>query len=260
MPVSSPPKMRILIGASSFADAIAALQILGRLTVDVGATLGGLLIEESEALALCHIPNQRVISPSGALAIAPSPTQLRTMIEADAKAFRRSLAQISDPVGARWTFEQSMGDLVQTLLQASQNWDIIIIGHRSIHPVGGKIALLTSSTSEEDALISFSAKLAQRLSAERIIFSVGQIAGKVTNQLALPTLQRALAELAKTNAQAVLVDLANGPICNATELRQLLEVARCPVFVFGANLSQPQLDHSTHTPPAPDTESGRNDI
>ena len=255
MTVSSISQTRILIGAGSFVDAIAALNILGRLTLDGNTRFGGLLVEESDALALCQIPNQRIVSASGSLVLAPSLSQVRTLIEADAKAFRRSLAQVAGFTPARWTFEQSIGDLVQKSLQASTGWDIVIFGHRNIHPIGGKIVLLQSSTSVNDDLFAFSNELARRLAAEHVIFSVGQSPGNARKPNAFDTIKDALASLGRINAQAVLVDMSHGPIHTSVELRQLLAVSRCPVFVFEATLTDHELEHSTQIPPAPNTES-----
>ena len=248
-----PPRTetRILIGAGSFADATAALKIVGRLAGGVNVTFGGLLIEDRDTLDICHIPNQRVVSAGGSLVCAPSPSQLRTLLEADAKAFRRSLAEVAGPVGAAWTFEQSIGDLVQQSLTASAGWDIIVVGHRTVHPMRGKIVSLKAATSADDALDAFSDRLANTLSAEHLVFSVGDISDRSHNTFAFATLEEALITLARINVQAVLLDLSHGPVRTPDQLRRLLEVSRCPLFVFGAAASGEQLEHSTQIPPSP---------
>ncbi len=249
MTVLPRPETRILIGAGSFADATAALKIVGRLASGVKFAFGGLLIEDREMLDMCQIPNQRVVSASGTLVFAPSPSQLRTLIEADAKAFRRSLAEVAGPTGAAWTFEQSIGDLVQQSLTASAGWDILVFGHRSIHPMKGKIISLRASDWADDELDTFSVRLAKTLSAEHLVFSVGDRPDKSHKSFAFDSLADALATLAHINVQAVLLDLSHGPVRSSDELRQLLEVSRCPLFVFGAAASSDKLEHSTQIPP-----------
>jgi len=247
-------KTRILISAGSFADAAAALKILRRLQTNTSFTIGGLFVEDSATMALCEIPNQRIVSCSGALMIAPNQSQVRTVLDADAKAFRASLEQISKSIATQWTFERSMGDLVQNALQASASWDVIVFGHRNIHPVGGKIVLLDAPDTKDQTLVTFADYLADAVSADRLVFTIGSGPEGTREHHFFETTQDALTQLARTNVQAVLVDLAHGPIRNPDELRCLLELARCPVFVFGSALSGKELEHGTQIPPVYDTK------
>lgn len=246
---SSDGKTRILIGASSYADATAALNLLGALKIM--ARFGGLFVEESDALDQCQILSQRIVTSSGMLMIAPNPSQIRTVVEADAKAFRKSLARMADPLGALWTFERSVGDLVQLSLQASSGWDIVVLGYRNLHPGRGKIVLFEESRAEDRPLKIFADHLAQRYSAAQLVFSIGQGPAARRDSLSFETFQEALAALARMNVLAVLVDLKRGPIRSKVELRQLLDAARCPVFAFGAAFSGSFVEHNTQIPPAP---------
>lgn len=252
------PVTRILIGAGSFADAAAALKIMRHLRFDARTRIGGLFVEESEVIALCQVPNQRIVSASGMLVLAPTMSQVRTLIHADAKAFRSSLAQIAETVGLHWTFEQSTGDLVQQSLRASAGWDIIVFGHRNIHPVGGKIILLETQGASSAALTRFADQLADSVSADKIVFSIVKGHGSARDRHQFDTIEDAMAALARTNVKAVLVDLAHGPLRDADQLRQLLDVARAPVFAFGATMPGTEIEHSTQIPPVPGSESDPN--
>ena len=256
---SAGSRIRILIGASSFADAAAALKILRALRPDTPFTYGGLFIEESATIALCHLPNQRIVSSGGTLVVAPSLPQVRTVLEADARAFRASLQAISGPAADRLTFERSMGDLVKSTLQASAGWDIIVFGHRNIHPVDGKIVLLETSRTNDRMIEAFADHLSDAVSAERVVFAVGPDAPDPPGHRRFETMTEALAAVDRMNVQAILVDLARGPIHSPDELRRLLELARCPVFAFGATLSGTRLEHGTQIPPAPGTRRDPNE-
>ncbi len=59
----------------------------------------------------------------------------------------------------------------------------------------------------------------------------------------------------RTNAQAVLVDLTEGPIRSPDDLARLLEVSRCPLIVFGTSNTNTMLEHSTQIPPPPGKRS-----
>ena len=255
--------LRILVGAGCFVDAAAALRIVARLPDGSLAGLGGVLVEESDMLATCQIPRQRVVSASGVTATAPSLAQVRALLKADAKAFQQSLARTADPTGAGWVFAQDSGELVGTALRAAKDWDVLVIGHRKVHRIPGKIVSLESPHTLPDAVSEVSDRLAKRLSADRIVFSVEPAGGEMTapqssDRFRFETLDRAIEALARMNAQAVLLDLARGPVRTPADLARLLEAARCPLVVFGASGMNAMLEHSTHIPSAPD-RNGRND-
>lgn len=260
---SDRPGLRILVGAGSFADANAALRIIKRLPVVFQAGLGGILIEEVDTLATCQIPDKRIVLSSGATTLAPSISQVRTLFNADARAFQKSLAQTADPTGVNWVFAQDRGELVGTALRAAAGWDILAIGYRQIHKLTGKIIVLEAASHPHDAMGEASKQLSQQLSADRVVFSVTTGNDNATtvqhsNALQFGTLDEALRALTRTNAQAVLVDLRCGPIQNPDDLARLLEVSRCPLLVFGPSGTSAMLEHSTQIPPTSDSE-GRAD-
>lgn len=76
---------RITVGASSFADAAAVLRLIDRIMNVLRPRLGGILVEETASLSICQLPNQRVVSVSGQVVVAPTRAQVGTLIEADAR-------------------------------------------------------------------------------------------------------------------------------------------------------------------------------
>lgn len=251
---------RILVGASSFVDARAALHLLSRLVDRLRPSIGGVLVEDTTSLAICTLPNQRIVTSSGTVALAPTISQIRTLIEADARAFKQSLAQLAGDAGAPWTFERDAGDLIQTGLHMARSWDILVLAHRNVHPVAGKVVLLESSSSADSPMAEMSKLLSAHLSAESVVLTVnkttpGASDDKTSYNQSYATLDEALGQLARLNAQAVLVDLSLGPIQTSEELHRLIEVARCPVFIFGTVSAARLLEQTTQAPPAPNARS-----
>lgn len=241
--------IRILVGAGSFADAAAALEIIKRATRRLQITLGGRLIVDQRALALCHLPNQRIVSTTGALVIAPSQEQMNALIKADAKAFRKSLAELADPIGATWMFEQSTGDLVGDALKGRAAWDVIVFGQRAIHRARGKIIVIAPERSSNQVLTDFANTLAGQSAADRVDLTIGVSTKSDTANLTFSNVEAAISAVSRVNAQAVLLDLSKGLVQGAADLERLLEAARCPVFVFGAASTEAMLEHNTHFPP-----------
>ena len=248
---------RILVGASSFADAAAALRLVDRLAIALRAGLGGILIEEENTLAICQIQDKRIILLNGTTMIAPSRSQVRTLLDADARAFRQWLARTAKTTGTDWVFAQEAGDLVNTALRTAAGWDILVIGHRPIHAIKGKIVLLETSKSCSAEMGEAARLLSRQFSADLVVFSVNHDEAaedsiQNTGRFQFATLEEAMHALARTNAQAVLVDLSRGSFRTADDLSRLLEVSRCPLIVFGASNAFAKLENTVHIPPAPD--------
>jgi len=247
--------LRFLVGAGCFSDAAAALGIIARLPSNYCTGLGGLLVEEVDMLAACQIPDQRIVLPNGATTAAPSVTQVRALLRADARAFRRTLAQTAEQGGTEWFFAQDNGDLVGTALRAAAGWDILVLGYRQIHRVQGKVILFETSGATSDEV---SRQLSRQLAKNHVVFSVREAGGNAfrtapANTVQFDSLEEGLNALTRTNAQAVLVDLRHGPLRNQTDLSALLEAAQCPVIVLGASTIQLLLEHNTQIPPRPDS-------
>jgi hypothetical protein len=241
--------LRILIGASSFADADAALSIVERLTETVCARLGGVLVEE-ETLEICQMPNQRVIQPSGTITLPPNTAQLRTLMQADARAFRKSLARTARPRGTEWVFAHERGDLVHASLLVAASWDVLVLGYRQVHKRRGTIIVFGTHGTGISAMDAIARRLSDHLHTERIYFEVNDVPEPVAaRDVRFDILDDSLKALTHMNAEAVLVDLQQGAVRTQSDLARVLEAARCPVIVFGASATKSQLAHNTQIPP-----------
>ena len=248
-----PLHLRVLVGAGSFADAEAALRIVEHLPNSFCTGLGGVLIEDVDVLTACQIPDQHIVLISGTLKSAPNRAEIRTLLQADARAFQQSLAQTADLRETNWTFSQDKGDLVGSALRAAKDWDVLVLGYRPLHSIQGKVVLLKRASRPSDEMDAAALQLSHHASTDPITFFVKEspdAAQHLTPEstLQFDTLGDSLNRLKRTNAHAVLVDLRHGPVRNQTDLSRLLEAARCPVIVFGASHLHPALEHSTQIP------------
>lgn len=245
--------LRILIGAGSFADATAGLHLVRYLQANTFAGLGGILIEDADMIAACQLPDQRIVLSSGITSRAPDLSKLRTLLQADARAFRKLLEQTAKPRETEWAFTQDKGELVSTALRAARDWDVLVLGYRQLHNVPGKIVLLQSSAPPSEAMTEAAQNLSDNRPDRNVAFTVttqtpGARSHSAPNQFRFATLQDALTALTRMNARAVLVDLARGPVQDQSDLLQLLEAARCPVIVFGPASFPALLEHTTQVP------------
>jgi hypothetical protein len=256
MAKTTSPGLRILIGAGSFADAAAALRIVERLPATLRAALGGVFVEEKHIFATCRLPNQRVVTNSGMTLLAPNPAQIRTMLHAEARAFRQSLKDAGGNDVSGDLFLRQEGELVGTALRVAKGWDILVVGYRPVHAMRGNIILLRGAGPLRDQMRLASQSLAQQHATQCVSFqfdpdtSADSLLPPSPNQN-FQSLDAVLHTLARTNANAVLVDLRDGPIQSPEDLARILEAARCPLIVFGASHPIGSLEHSIQVPPDP---------
>ncbi|WP_227269519.1 replication initiator protein A [Roseobacter weihaiensis] len=247
-------KLRILVGASSFADATTALRIAQRVAQDFAQCLGGLLVDDENTRVVCELPNQRVISARGAFLLSPSPSQMHTLMNADARAFEHLIEKIAHPAALDWSFDRQMGELIDTAMRTAGGWDVVIFGYRSIHPFTGKIVAIEPTLPDDGKLMDLSRQLAGQLNSNLVLFRVGaetaiDLHAQHHTSLVFDSPEEAIAALDRTNAQAVVVDLSCGPIHSKAQLKSLVDASRCPVVVLGASSWVPKVEHTTHFPP-----------
>jgi hypothetical protein len=230
MTAAAPPR-RVLIGATSFVDARAAIRLAACLAVETRAALGGILVQEQAVLAACALPNRRLVSPGGALGLAPSLSRLRRMMQADAQAFEKLLQDVAVRAAASWTFEQQAGDLVSSLSQGAARSDILVFGHRYVHSVAGRVILLRQTGIGSPDSARLASTLAADLGAELSVRRVA-VDPDAATEVTYPTVAAAIAAIDRCNCAAVVMDLAGQAAQSVDLLRRLLDVARCPVIVL----------------------------
>ncbi|MDU8913898.1 hypothetical protein [Aestuariicoccus sp. MJ-SS9] len=242
------PPRRLLIGAGSFADAQAALRLADRLAETLAGDLGGLLVEETVLSGIVDLPGQRVVTSGGALLVAPSRRQVRTLFESDARAFRERLSGLARARMRKWSFERCHGDLIGGVCGAAKGWDILLLGHREIHRRRGRVVLIAPPGAGRSAAPDLAQDLAGMLHTDLVALSLGPEAG----QEHFATEPEMLARIGRISAAAVVLDLSAGPLRTHDQLRQLLSAARCPLVVLGAAQGEASIAHSTQIPPAPE--------
>lgn len=255
--------MRILIGAGSSADAVAALRLIEGLPDIFRASLGGIFVEEPHTLETSRFPNRRVVTNSGMTMLAPDPTQIRTILQAEARAFRQALDRAKGQTTAESPFLRQQGELISTAIHAAKGWDVLVIGCRPLHRIRGHIVALNGAGGQSEQLRIVSESLSERFSTDCLSFAIGLDGGTgapppTPQRLRFETLDTAISALARTNALAVLVDLNAGPIQTQADLARVLDASRCPLVVIGASKAIAKLEHSTQIP-TPPSDSRRGD-
>ncbi len=243
------PSRRLLIGAGSFADAQTAFQLAERFAEEMAEELGGMLVEETFLTEIAGLPKQRIITSSGALIGAPSPTQFRTLMAGDAKAFRKALSAIAR--SRKWSFEQRRGELICGLCEAASGWDLLLLGHRQMHRLTGQVLLIRPPLAASQEAVHLATKLAVALRTRSVALALGaaeplQEPG-IPNTEAFESEGELLKRMGRIHASAVVLDLGVGPLRTYDQLRMVLAAARCPVLVLGASQGEPSAPDAART-------------
>jgi len=209
-----PPRLRLLIAASSYSDAQAALRLAERLGAGLASDLLGLMVEETEALDLAQLPGRQLVTHSGRMRPPPAPEALRRMLDREARAFEQGLARLAEAQMLRWSFRREGGELVRGVLAALQGGqgDLLILGRGMMRGPAGCILALGPEGGA-------AAGLAQQL---------GAALGLPVEVLREPDPAR----LARRRAAAVVVDPESAGLSDPAALRALLVAARCPVLLL----------------------------
>ncbi len=226
-------RWRLLIGASSFADARAAIDLARRLDDRLAAELGGVLLEEEMIAELLGRSGQRVVTQSGSLVSAPSPERLRARIDGDVRAFRAALRDLAALHRRNWSFEHRRGELIAGLCEAAAGWDILLLGHAARPAPRGQVVLIEPPAGAPETALDVARDVARALHAQVVTLALD---GDTGAEAALTWADETelLRWLSRARAAAVVVDVEAGPFHRQAQLRQLVEVARCPVVVLGA--------------------------
>ncbi len=234
-------KRRILIAATSFADARAAFAIADRLAESLASKLGGVLLQDTAINELVASPGQRVITESGEVLAAPSAARLRSIFESDVKAFRQALDELASLRSLAWSFESREGEPIAGFFETAAEWDILLLGQRSRSPGRGRIVLVAPETGVSADLDEVARDLAAKMRADLVTVALGDAGPADDTAFSWADETELLRWISRVRAALVIVDLAKGPFRTPGQLRELFEVARCPVLVAGtAHASQDQ--------------------
>ncbi|MCR9151500.1 MAG: hypothetical protein NXH83_15115 [Rhodobacteraceae bacterium] len=221
---------RLLIAATSCADAEAALPFAAPLLGAGPRRLAGLMVDEGTA-ALAVSAAQRLVLPGGALRALPDAEAARFWARGEARGFRDRLAALAGKLGADWSFDTAAGDMVAGACAALGREDLLLLGHRPLGPVPGRVLLIAGGRSAMPRTLA--AALARARSTE------------VREPSAAGTAADLLARLDRSRAAAVVVDTRSAPFRDAAALRLVFAAARCPVLVLGGGRIDDAGRHGT---------------
>lgn len=118
---------RIILGATTLADATGTLALATALAVAREAEIHGLLVEDDEVMALVTAHAACILAPSGGPVGMVEPARLRAAFAREAARFERLLVEAAERAALRRSFSRERGRLGAALAAMARPGDLMVI-------------------------------------------------------------------------------------------------------------------------------------
>ncbi|PWE31404.1 hypothetical protein DDZ14_12890 [Maritimibacter sp. 55A14] len=233
---------RVILGATCYADAEAALHLAVELGRRLGAEIQGLLVSDETILSAAGHPKARVVSYSGTSVSQVTAEAMRSAFRADARLFERQLQRRAAAAALGVSFRAEPGRLASVLAGAAGAGDLVIFGYRRAIRDGDSVVLVAGGDGMTTDALRTAVQLRAILRKRLVVLTAATRQREVV--AALADLGEGPAELRVVSSDADLlraldrmspaaVVMASAPADLALVV-QVVEAARSPVIVpFG---------------------------
>lgn len=156
----SPSTARVVLGATCYAEAHAALAVALRVATRLGGEVRGLLVEEEAALAVAGRPGARIVSPGGRFLTDIGAERMARAFLSDAQRFERELEAAAGTLN--WSFARRAGRRTAVLAEALAAGDVLVLGGAAPRARAGSVVYLAGPRADPE-LEEVAADLAETL-------------------------------------------------------------------------------------------------
>ena len=206
-------RSRVLLCATCYPDAEAAMTMATELARQIGADLHGVLVRDNKAFLTTEGVVSAVVYYSGAQATGVRTEDMARAFRADARRFRDQLLRKARDATIWADFQETEGRISEAMKAASESGDVVVFGIKPILRRGNDLVVVLE---EGDDLPEFVERLANRMGKHLTILSVQAEQNELLSQL--DRMSPAAVILARESAEL-------------PSIARIAEVARCPVIV-----------------------------
>ncbi len=229
---------RIIISATCFADADAAIVIATNLAKKVKGDLLGLLVEEESILRHADLPFSKVIAFQSGTLQKVTPEAMAAAFRSDARFFKTILEKMAMDACVNWSFESRRGQMMSLVHGMESKGDLILLGHQQTAMSEGEIVYLNFSDGDDSSFEELASQIALEMNIPFQVISPlktdDQTAASSRNlpspdKSGTPTARhenQVLEFLRSKSLKAVFVALCEQDL----DIQKILEAARCPVI------------------------------
>ncbi|MDI3338084.1 hypothetical protein QKW60_16875 [Defluviimonas aestuarii] len=241
MSETASPHARVILSATCYADAEAALHLAVLLARTAGAGLHGILVSDETILSAAAHPHARAVSFSGQAVTQVTVETMHAAFRADARLFQKRLTEAAQKAVLETSFSAIRGRMMAVLARSAEARDIIVIGFRRSIKDGDALVLVLGDRDAGHDQLAFALQLSALTRKRLIVFATPRREGEVVAILARqrgnlheyrPYLGTAnlLRELERMSPAAVIIATGQEEV---PPVGALINAARCPVVLTG---------------------------
>jgi hypothetical protein len=239
---------RIVIGATSFADACSVIDIGCFLAESTQRDIQAVLIEEETVYALSALPSARVTLIGG----QSQPVTPAAMIEAfrrDAVAYEKAVRESAAKRALHWSFEKRRGEFPRVLNEVLSTGDLIVFGYQALRRARGEILVVDYANDMDVSLVELASSVSREmhLPLHVVLLRNAPDAAILVSDHARSRMQRLSQNLTimdrEDNIAALLDSIRRSRVATVmisaglaadVGLDALLDAARCPVIIYSS--------------------------
>lgn len=236
------PPFRVILSATCYADAEAALHLAVLLARQVGAGLHGLLVSDEAILEAARHPHARAVSFSGQAVSQVTVETMRAAFRADARLFEKRLVQAARDAVLDTGFSAIGGRLMAVLAQITGARDIVVVGFRRALREGDALILVLGDRNPDSGQLSLALHLAAAAHKRLVVFATPRWEEEIVAAFRRDSGVRhneyrpylgtgnLLRELERMSPAALIIATGQD---EALPVTALINAARCPVILTG---------------------------
>lgn len=214
--------VKIILGATCFADANVAIDIVEKLARTLQMQIRAFLLRDDAALYASALPFARAISPSGA-SLEVSDVKMQQAYFADIGSFEQALKSLAERSKVSWTLEERKGNL-EGIMEAATGLDsIALFGFNQLQKPRNGIVVLAGEDQDISNLKSLAGTLSSEMNASIEILRVETNENNASNMIDL---------LHKLQTKSPALLIATSEIIRMTGINAILDASRCPLIVY----------------------------
>lgn len=232
-------RARVILGASCYTDAEAALSLAMELARHLDAELHGVFVRETAVLAAAYA-HSRVVSYSGQPETGLTAGTIAKAFQADAKRFEGLLSSRAKASALVSSFREAEGHVQEELRKGAQAGDILIFGFKPILRAAGCIALILA---EDRDVPEFAVRLAHKIGKPLVaLIACADGAGPAAVAARREPAGDRMEARFCTRPEAILRQLEHmspaavivaAPLAGLPSAARIQDAARCPVVMQG---------------------------
>lgn len=140
---------RVILAATSFAEARAAMALAAEVATAQQAEITGLLIEDDDHFALADAPGMVLLSDAGQPLAGITAARMNAACRHDATRFRAHLERTVAGLALSWTFSTERGDLPAVVGLRARSGDWLVLGGEPAQSPHREVVLIADSAPDE---------------------------------------------------------------------------------------------------------------